>query len=535
MSNPVPENVDVLVVGAGMAGSHLALELAQAGRQVTVLEAGPKKPRHDWMSVFTNNPVKGPQAPYPSNAWAPHPEDGGYGTFYDQAGPMEFVGAYLRIYGGSTWHWTGFADRLRPADFRMKTDYGVALDWPVTYEDLEPYYVRAEKIWGVAGSMDHTWGAPRKEPYPMPPIPASFMDGQVDIALRQMGLHSGIFSHARNSVQFDGRPPCCGNNTCVPICPVGAKLDGSVIADKAEAAGAQIITEAVVTMIHIGANKLVSGVDVRRPDGTETRVTANVYALCCHAIENPRLLLMSAQENAPNGVANGSDAVGRYLITQANQDTQGVTRDPVFPYRGPQQTSGLIELRDGDFRSSHAAIGTSFMNSGHSGNSDATNVAKALIAKGMMGQPLAAEINRVVSRHLRLNSSGEILPDANNRLTLSEERDSAGLPKSRIAYSIDDYTRAGMDISLEINKKVLELLHATEIKSDEVYLSNAIIGGTARMGDDPDASVVNAEQQSHQHRNLYVMGSSAHVTMPVNAPTLTIAGLAMRTAEHILR
>ena len=534
MTTPVPETVDVLVVGAGMAGSHLALELAQAGRQVTVLEAGPKKPRHDWMSIFTRNPVKGPQAPYPSNPWAPHPEDGGYATFYDQAGPMEFVGAYLRIYGGSTWHWTGFADRLRPADFRMKSTYGVGLDWPVGYEELTPYYARAEKIWGVAGSMEHTWGAPRSEPYPMPPIPASYMDSRVDIALKQMGLHSGIFSHARNSVQFDGRPPCCGNNTCVPICPVGAKLDGSVIADKAEAAGAQIITEAVVTMIHVAPDGRVSGVDVRRPDGSEARVTANVYALCCHAIENPRLLLMSAQENAPRGVANGSDAVGRYLITQANQDTKGVTRDPVFPYRGPQQTSGLIELRDGDFRSSHAAIGTSFMNSGHSGNSDGTDVARELIRKGYMGQALVRELNRIVSRHLRLNSSGEILPDPENRLTLSDEVDSAGLPKARIAYNIDAYTRAGMEISRKINAEVLQRLGSSEITSNEVYLSNAIIGGTARMGDDPKTSVVTAQQQAHQHPNLYILGSSAHVTMPVNAPTLTIAALAMRTAEHIL-
>lgn len=534
MTTPIPETTDVLIVGAGMAGSHLALELAQAGRRVTILEAGPRKPRMDWMSVFTNNPVKGPQAPYPSNDWAPFPQDNGYGSFYDQAGPMEFVGAYLRIYGGSTWHWTGFADRLRPADFRMKSTYGVALDWPVSYDDLRPHYLKAEKIWGVAGSMEQTWGAPRDEPYPMPPIPASYMDSRVDIALREMGLHSGVFSHARNSVPFDGRPPCCGNNTCVPICPIGAKLDGSVIADKAEAAGAEIITEAVVTMIHIGDDGQVSGMEVTRPDGSKSTITANTYALCCHAIENPRLLLMSGQENAPNGVANGSDAVGRYLITQANQDTKGVTRDPVFPYRGPQQTSGLLELRDGDFRSSHAAIGTSFMNSGHSGNSDGTNVAKQLIDQGYKGQALAEELNRIVSRHLRLNSSGEILPDPDNRLTLSDERDSAGLPKSRIHYSIDDYTRAGMAISQKMNTEVLERLGSTGITSNEVYLSNAIIGGTARMGEDPKTSVVNAHQQSHQHSNLYIMGSSAHVTMPINAPTLTIAALAMRTAEHIL-
>ncbi len=176
------------------------------------------------------------------------------------------------------------------------------------------------------------------------------------------------------------------------------------------------------------------------------------------------------------------------------------------------------------------------MNSGHSGNSDGTNVAQDLIKQGYLGQELAQELNRIVSRHLRLNSSAEILPDPENRLTLSDEKDSAGLPKSRIAYSIDDYTRAGMDISLKMNREVMRLLGSTEenIVNNEVYLSNAIIGGTARMGEDPSSSVVNSHQQAHQHSNLYIMGSSAHVTMPVNAPTLTIAALAMRTAEHIL-
>lgn len=517
-----------------MAGSHFALEMARAGRQVTMLEAGPRRSRGDWMEHFVRNPVKGPQAPYPSADYAPHPQDNGYETFYDQAGPTEFVGAYLRIFGGSTWHWTGFADRLRPADFAMKSTYGVAQDWPVSYADLEPFYEEIEPIWGVAGDPAHVWGAPRRRPYPLPPIPATYLDGQVAGALADMGLHAAIFSHARNSVPFDNRPACCGNNTCVPICPVGAKLDGSIIAEKAEAAGAQVITQALVTFIEIGADGAVTRVQVRRPDGARHWISANLFVLAAHAIENPRLLLNSAQTGAPNGVANGSDAVGRYLITQANQDTKGVTRDPVFPYRGPQQTSGLVEMRDGAFRTDYAAIGTSFMNSGHSGNSDGTNVAKALIAKGLRGQALAAELNRIVSRHLRLNSSGEILPDPENRLTLSAKSDSAGVPKARVSVTLDDYTMEGMRRSRSVNSEVLQRLGATEVASNEVYLSNAIIGGTARMGTDPNSSVVDPFLRSHQHRNLFILGSSAHVTMPVNAPTLTIAALALRAARHAM-
>jgi choline dehydrogenase-like flavoprotein len=530
----LPDKTDILVIGSGMAGAHLALELAGAGRRVTMLEAGPRKKRSEWFDNFTRNPVKGPQSPYPSVPYAPHPEDRAYDDFYVQAGAEKFVGAYLRIFGGSSWHWTGFADRLRPADFRMQSLYGVAKDWPVSYDQLEPFYEIAEAIWGVAGHPDHVWGAPRRTPYQMPPIPATYLDNQVERALNAMGLHAAVFSHARNSVQFDNRPPCCGNNTCVPICPIGAKLDGSVIAEKAEAAGTEVIIETLVDFLELGADGRVARAHVRRPDGSRHQIEAETFALCGHAIENPRLLLNSAQPAAPNGVANGSDAVGRYLITQANQDTSGVTAEPVYPYRGPQQTSGLVELRDGPFRGAHAAVGTSFMNSGHSGNSDGVDVAKKLIAQGLKGTELSQELNRIVSRHLRLNSSAEILPTRENRLTLADTRDTAGVPKPKVSVTMDDYTLAGLERSETINREVLTRLGSSEIRSNAPYLSNAIIGGTARMGTDPRTSVVDPYQRTHQHPNLFVLGSSAHVTMPVNAPTLTIAAMAVRTARHIM-
>lgn len=532
--NALPEKTDILIIGSGMAGSHLALELATAGRRVTVVEAGPRRQRGEWFDNFVKNPVKGPQAAYPSHDYAPHPEDGGYDSFYIQAGPDKFVGAYLRIFGGSTWHWTGFADRLRPADFRMRSRYGIAEDWPVDYAMLEPFYEAAEAIWGVAGDPAHVWGAPRKTPYGMPPIPATYLDGQVQKALNAMGLHTGIFSHARNSEVFDGRPPCCGNNTCVPICPIGAKLDGAVIAEKAEQAGAEIITEALVDFLEMSPDRSVRRARVRRPDGSHQWIEAETIALCGHAIENPRLLLTSAQDGAADGLANSSNAVGRYLITQGNQDTKGVTRDPVYPYRGPQQTSGLIELRDGEFRRDYAAVGTSFMNSGHSGNSDGVKVAKSLIKKGLKGPALAGELAHIVARHLRLNSSAEILPDPENRLTLAEERDTAGVPKPKIAIRMNKYSLSALQQAEAINREVLQRLGATSVESNTPYLSNAIIGGTARMGNDPKNSVVDAFQRSHDHRNLFILGSSAHVTMPVNAPTLTIAAMAIRTAHHIL-
>ncbi|WP_259782316.1 GMC family oxidoreductase [Aestuariispira ectoiniformans] len=525
----------VVVIGSGMAGAHLAYTLSRKGVDVLMLEAGDRRTRNDYVETFYNNPVKGPQSPYPSIPSAPHPTDGGYDDFYVQGGPDEFIGAYLRIFGGTSWHWTGFADRLRPADFRMKTDYGVAEDWPIDYDLLVPYYQRVEKRWGVAGSMDFVWGAPREVPYEMPPIPASYMDKQVEKALNKLGLRSGIFSHARNSEIYDNRPVCCGNNTCVPICPIGAKYDASVHAEKAEKAGTRVETNALVTFIEIGPDQQVTRVKVQRPNGETFWVKGKIFAVCCHAIENPRLLLNSKQETAPNGAANSSDAVGRNLLTQANQDTWGLTAEPVYPYRGPQQTSGLIERRDGDFRSNMAAIGTSFMNDGWSGNSDATNLAQQFIKDGLTGSALANKISEQLSRHLRLNSSAEVLADWNNRVELADEKDTAGVPKPKVTFTMDDYTKQGLKAGLDINLKVFETMGATEVQNNEPYLSNAIIGGTTIMGTDPTKSVVDADLIAHDHRNMYILGSSSHVTMPVNAPSLTIAALAIRAAENMMR
>jgi choline dehydrogenase-like flavoprotein len=207
-----------------MAGAHLAYALALRGTKALVLEAGPRRSRATLVDTFYRSVSKTAQSPYPSVPWAPHPGEN-QADYYVQTGPDRFIGAYVRIYGGTTWHWTGLADRLRVTDFRMRTLYGVGEDWPISYQDLEPYYERAEQAWGVSGDPAFTWGAPRRGPYPLPPVPETYLDTVVARGLAKVGLKSALFSHARNSVFFDGRPACCGNNTCVPLCPIGAKYD----------------------------------------------------------------------------------------------------------------------------------------------------------------------------------------------------------------------------------------------------------------------------------------------------------------------
>ena len=527
------ERADVVIVGSGIAGAHLAYALALKGTKALVLEAGPRRSRAESVDRFYRSVGKGAQSPYPSVPYAPHPGESP-ADHYVQTGPDRFIGAYLRIYGGSTWHWTGLADRLRVTDFRMRTLYGVGEDWPIAYEDLVPYYEQAEQLWGVSGDAAYTWGAPRKGPYPLPPVPATYLDQVVERGLAKVGLKSALFSHARNSVFFDDRPACCGNNTCVPICPIAAKFDASILMSKAEALGARVLTESLVTFVELGTDRRVTALRVRRPDGSTFRVEGSVFALACHGIENPRLLLNSRQDLAPAGVANSSGAVGRYLLTQANQDIWGRSPVPSFPYRGPQQTSGIVEFRDGPFRRNVAAVGTSFLNTGRGANAGAPLLAKQLVDQGLRGVALSRRIDDELSHQLIANASAEILPDRNNRIELDASLDSAGIPRPRITYRVDDYTKRGLAKALAANRKIFAALGATDVGWDTPYLSTAIIAGTTRMGRDPKTSVVDPNLVAHDHPNLYVLGASAHVTAPINPPTLTIAATAIRAADHIL-
>lgn len=527
-------NADVVIVGGGAGGSMAAYKLATKGLNVLVLEAGPEIDRGQAVDRFRRSPTKGVNSPYKSEPYAPFITD--EGGFYTDVGPMKFEGAYLRILGGTTWHWTGFADRLRPADFLMKDTYGVGVNWPIPYKEMLPYWTEAEKEWGVAGFDNHVWGAPRcGEPFPLPGIPNSYLDQVVTAACKRLGLTVAPFTHARNSVYYDHRPPCCGNNSCVPICPVHAKYDATVHVVKARNKGARFITRAVASRIRINAKGLVESIQYKRPDGSQREARGKVYILACHAIETPKLMLISRGEYSPAGVANSSGLVGKNLISQININTRGLAPIPLFTYRGPQQTSGITELRDGAFRAHHAAIGTSFMNDGWKPGFGPIDQAKTLIENGLRGKALRDAVADRSAREIRLNSSCEVLANPTNWVKPDFERtDALGIPFPKVRFAADSYTLDAVQIAVKRDRSILEALGATEIDTDSAgSTSSAIIAGTTMMGSDPRHSVVGPDLKSWDHDNLYIVGPSTHPTAPINAPTLTVAACAIRVAQEI--
>ncbi|MBN9369115.1 MAG: GMC family oxidoreductase [Comamonadaceae bacterium] len=521
-------SADVIVIGAGAVGSMLAWQLARQGAKVLMVEAGPRIDRATAVQHFQDSAVKGPNAPYPSQDYAPHPMHAS--DYMVQAGPDVFGGSFMRAVGGTTWHWTGFSTRFRPNDFKTRTLYGVGEDWPLAYDDLLAHYLFTEREWGTAGDDAYDQGGPRHGvPFPLPPVPLAYSDQVIRDALAPLGYTMGPFSHARNSEPFDGRPPCCGSASCVPICPIGAKYDASVHVAKAEAAGVRLLPQTLVEHIEVGPGQLIQGLRLRRADGSRAQARARLYLLAAHAIETPNLLLRSAQPHAPQGVANRSDAVGRYLMGQVDLDTRALTREPLYTYRAPTTTAGILELRDGPFRKQHAAIGTSFLNRGWRTGLGPMQRTAHLIKTGLRGAALTTALNDQCARELAINSSVETLPVAHNRVVPDPQlRDSSGMPRPRVSFTIDGYSLRAIDKARQRHAEITRALGCTDITSDAPSIATAIIAGTARMGTDARRSVVDPWCRSHDHANLFIVGTANFPTMPINAPTLTAVALGLR-------
>jgi choline dehydrogenase-like flavoprotein len=459
------------------------------------------------------------------------PRDG----YYVQDGPATFGSTYERRVGGTTWHWQGTAMRFLPSDFRLRSLHGVGHDWPIDYDELEPWYVEAEKEIGVAGDPQDDLDSPRSAPYPLPPIPASYVDQRIDAVLRPLGLRVRLSPHARNSIPFQNRPPCCGSNTCVPICPIGAKYDASVHALLAQRAGARILDQAVAFRIDVDAQNRATAVAFKRPDGSEHEAVGKRFVIAAHGVETPRLLLMSRSDRLPGGIANSSGQVGRNLMDHPVQVSLASARDPVYPYRGPGEISGIEHMRDGPFRSRHGAFRMPIGNDGWSfGGATIIALADTLIAEGKRGRELQAALGDAGVRQVRLAALLEQLPNADNRVMLAEQRDALGLPRPKLTYAIDDYVLTARDEARRLADLVFDGLDATRrIHVDSLFGAGHIMG-TYRMGTDPATSVVDPFGRTHDHPNLFLVGSGVFPTGATANPTLTLAALALRTAAEML-
>lgn len=521
-------DADVIVVGAGTCGSLLAHRLATAGKQVILLEAGPDLARWKNVEHFRNNPSKAsPNSPYPDTAYAPKSDTPGY---MKDIGPTKNNPSYARLVGGTTWHWAGAAYRFLPNDFKMHSLYGVGEDWPFGYDELEPYYGQAEREMGVSGPDDADQSGaglgktfpPRSTPYPMPPQPLPAMHQRVGEVLSAGGFQVINEPTARNSQPYDGRPACQGNNSCTPVCPIGALYNGSVHAYKTRDAGGKLIAQAVVYKIEKGEGGRINAVIYKSPDGKDHRLTARIFVLAAYSVETPRLLLM-------NDIANSSDMVGRNFSCQPESHQSYLGNQALWPGRGPVHPQSFYTGRDGDFRRTRSGTKNVIGNN----NPNAAITAK-LLAQGIIGPKLDEMIRDQASRYFEISTQHEFLHNPKNRVTLSTTRkDGLGLPAPDITFSTDDpYFQAGVAFTKQVYQRVATLFGATDYEPFHwVYPHTQ---GTTVMGSDPKTSVVDAHGKTHDHDNLYIVGPNVMTTTGTVNPTLTAAALSLRTADAVL-
>jgi len=319
----------------------------------------------------------------------------------------------------------------------------------------------------------------------------------------------------------------CGNNNCQPICPIDAQYTGGIAAATAAKAGAKLIPNAVVYRIEPDPQGRIAAVHYYDPNKNSTRVTGKAFILAANGIESPKLLLLSASDKYPNGLANSSDTVGRNLLDHPSSSLTFDADEDLWLGRGEQSPSSIQKFRDGSFRSEHAAFRLDFTN--------ISQVRTAAEDLRVYGSQLAQQIRYHAARQQNVKDVLEILPHPENRVTLSSQKDDLGIPKPEVHYSMDDYVHKGMEVAREEYGKIAKLLGGTNLRYTPKgeYGNNQHICGTMAMGNDPKDSVVDRFGRTHDHPNLFIASTGVMPTVATVNSTLTVVALAMRTAQYI--
>lgn len=502
------EAVDAVVVGTGAGGAPLLARLARAGLRVVALEAG-----RQWVAErdFTTDERDQSKLFWNDERLSAGDDPVHFGRNNSGAGV-----------GGSTLHFTGYVPRALPDDFRLRTEFGVGADWPLTYAELEPYYDEVERVLGVSGPSPYPWGPPRT-PYPLGPLPlngaAQLMQrGCAAVGIRTSPAPNAALSGSYFRAGIGWRPACVNRGFCQAGCSVGAKgsMDVTYV-PLALGAGAEVRSECFVTHLEIGRNNRVTGV-VYVHDGRERRQRCRAAFLCAGAIETPRLLLL-------DGLANSSGQVGRNFMVHMGVQLWGVFEEDVRPYKGiPGALISEDTHRppDADFAGGYLVQSIGIM--------PVTYASQVARGRGLWGEALRAHMRRY-NHAAGINLLGECLPHDGNYVELSTELDARGLPKPRIHFSRGDNERR---LCAHGERTLREIWAAAGASDMWTLPRTAHILGTCRMGDDPATSVVDRDGRSFDVPNLHVSDNSTFPSALSANPALTIMALALRTADRFL-
>ncbi len=524
------ERVDVLVIGSGAAGAAVTWRLAGLGARVMCLEQGDWVRPADYPSARPDWEIQLRRGPF---HFSPNvrrrPED--YPVVGAGGHPPNVL--MFNAVGGSTIHWTGHFPRFHPSDFRVKSLDGVADDWPIRYEDLEPYYDLNDRMMGVAGLAGDPANPPRS-PRPTPPLPLGVLGETIARGFDKLGWYWWVSDNAIISRDYDGRPACELHGKCMLGCPIASKASTDVTYwPKALQQGARLKTWARVREITVDAQGRARGALYYDRQGKLHEQLARVTVVCANGIGTPRLLLNSRSKLFPEGLANSSGLVGKNFMIHPFRFLEGVFEERMNGHDGPfgipafSQQFYETDLKRGFVRGYTFLLERSFGPLHHAWGSFVNRPV-----------PWGREHHRVVRRRfphiIRVTVLGEDLAEEKNRVELDPQvKDGNGIPAPRAVYTYGENSLKMVEHGAAMARQVLEAAGAAEVLDSGIIQPAFHLLGTARMGNDPRNSVVDAWHQAHDVKNLFLVDGSSFTTSAAVNPTSTIGALALRCAEGI--
>lgn len=520
------EPVDVLIIGAGASGAAMAWSLADTRMRILCLEQGDwvnsssyPSNHKDWelqqMGAFNIDPnVRGLKTDYPIN---------------NTDSPINVVN--FNGVGGGTILYAAHFPRLHPSDFRVKSLDGVAEDWPIDYDTLDPYFAQNDRVMGVAGLAGDPMYPPKQPP--LPPIPLGLVGETIARGYNKLGWHWWPSDSAIVTQPYEGRGQCLNMGTCMSGCAQGAKSSTDITYwPEAIRRGVELRTRCRVREITLRDDGMADGAIYYDADGNECFQRAEVVIMACNGVGTPRILLNSKSTAFPDGLANSSGLVGKNLMFHPVGFVQGLFEERLDSHKGP---SGCCILSK-EFYETDLSRG--FVRGYNMQITRGAGPLGTALRGHMSGSiPWGREHHSAFERQFDHTASVgvlcEDLPEEHNCVTLDPElKDSDGIPSPKINYTLSDNSRKMLEHGLARAEEVLQAAGAIETMSSGLLQSAGWhLLGTARMGKDPKTSVVNPWGRSHDVKNLFIVDGSIFVTAGGVNPTSTIQALALYIAD----
>jgi choline dehydrogenase-like flavoprotein len=525
------DRVDVVIVGSGASGAVAAKYLALAGYSVVCLEQG------RWMSPseYPGSKIEfellanGSQSADPNVRRMPS-------DYPLEISASDVTPIMYNAVGGSTIHFCAQWSRMRPADFRMRSLHGFGDDWPLSYEELVPYYNQVNHDFGISGTPGDPL-YPGLEAPPQPGLPIGKIGRTAAIGMNKLGWHWWPAHHDIPSEDTANRPSCKRRGVCMWGCPEGAKgsTDLTLWPDAIKA-GARVVTGARVREIATDAEGRATGAIYIDRDGAEQFQPARAVIMCANGVGTPRILLMSTSARFPDGLANSSGLVGRRLMLHPYMSVLGIYEEHLDAWVGPWGTQ-LLSLQFADHDESRGFPGGAQW--------DVMPLTGPMFTlERFADRPYASRfgtsmheiVRRTLGHAFDWGIGIEDLPVEHNRVTVDDQlTDTDGIPAPKIHFRIDDASRANLQFQLARAREAHEAAGAVETLVTDWSQWGWHLLGTCTMGDDPATSVVNRYGQAHDVPNLFVFDGSIFPTSGPQPPTATIAALALRNTANLIR